>query len=128
MINQMLTGDFELQLSRNFPGQDPDSNYVWWHSNMPTNFGRIDDPELDAALEEGRTSPDPATRRTAYEQVAKLLTDRNYIIWNWYDEWAMSAGDGVHQLGYYTLPDGSEGAGMNWGWTYWTNVWVDPSS
>ena len=124
-INRALSGGFNLTLARNYPGQDPDSNYVWWHSGQPTNFGRIDDPDLDAALDAGRTGTDPEARRAAYEDVGRILTDEHYVLWNWYDEWGIGATDEVHQVGYYTLPDGSTGAGLSWGWTYWTEVWVD---
>jgi peptide/nickel transport system substrate-binding protein len=124
-INQMLAGTFDLALSRNFPGQDPDSNYSWWYSGQPANFGRMADPEVDAALDEGRSSPDPEVRRVAYERIGDRFAAAHPFLWTWYDAWGIGAADTVHQIGYYRLPDGSEGAGMNWGWSYWTNVWVD---
>jgi peptide/nickel transport system substrate-binding protein len=124
-VNRALTGNFNLTLTRNYPGEDPDSQYVWWHSGEPVNFGRVNDPELDAALDSGRTSLDDATRTAAYEKVGQILTDNDYFFWNWYDEWGVGANAKVHQIGYYTLPDGSKGSGLNWGWTYWTEVWVD---
>ena len=125
LINQALAGDFNVLLWRNHPGTDPDGQYLWWHSGFPTNFGRINDPELDKLLEDGRSSLDPNERETIYQNVAKLFAEKKYDLWNWYTEWGMGATKKVHQLGYYTLPDGSKGSGLNWGWTYWTEVWVD---
>lgn len=126
LINRALQGDFDLTSGRNYPGQDPDSNYVWWRSGQPTNFGRIADPALDQALDDGRSGLDPQFRQEAYERVAERLTDGRYVLWNWYSEWGFGAAGDVHQLGYYSMPDGSPGAGATWGWTYWGEVWVDP--
>jgi peptide/nickel transport system substrate-binding protein len=125
LINQALAGDFNLLLWRNHPGSDPDGQYVWWHSGSPVNFGKINDPELDKLLEEGRASTDQAARTQIYENVAKLFAEKKYDAWNWFTEWGIGATKKVHQLGYYTLPDGSPGSGLNWGWTYWSEVWVE---
>jgi hypothetical protein len=35
-------------LFRNYPGGDPDINYVWWYGEgNPVNFGGYDDPEIN---------------------------------------------------------------------------------
>ncbi len=125
LINQALQGEFNTMLWRNHPGVDPDGQYLWWYSTNPTNFGRIKDPELDALLDEGRSSTDEAARTEIYQNVAKLFAEKKYNLWNWYSEWGIGATKDVHQIGYYTLPDGAPGSGLNWGWTYWSEVWVD---
>ena len=125
LINQALTGDFNVLLWRNHPGGDPDQNYVWWHSSMPTNFGKINDPEMDALLDQGRSEADEATRVEVYEQISERFASEGYNLWNWYTQWGFGSTNNVHQLGYYTLPDGTVGSGMNWGWTLWPEVWVE---
>jgi peptide/nickel transport system substrate-binding protein len=124
LINQALTGDFNLLLWRNNPGEDPDANYLWWHSGEPTNFGRMNDPEIDKALDDGRSNLDQNARKADYESIGTTMAAKNYAAFNWYSQWGIGQTKKVHQAGYYTLPDGSNGAGLNWGWTYWTNVWV----
>ena len=59
LINTALGGDWQAIAWRNHPGGNPDSQYVWWHSSMPTNFGGIDDPQMDELLERGRATDDP---------------------------------------------------------------------
>ena len=125
LINQALTGDFGVLIWRNHPGQDPDGQYVWWHSTSPVNFGKINSPELDGLLDQGRSELDPDTRKGIYEQIAELFASETFNFWHWYSEWGFAHANDVHQLGYYTLPDGSVGAGMNWGWTLWSEVWVE---
>jgi peptide/nickel transport system substrate-binding protein len=125
LINQALTGDFNVLLWRNNPGVDPDANYVWWQSTEPTNFGRMQDPEIDAALNDGRSNPDQNARKADYEKIGTIMAEKYYVLPEWYSQWGIGSTNKVHQIGYYTLPDGSNGAGLNWGWSYWTNVWVD---
>lgn len=124
LINQALGGNFNVLLWRNHPGVDPDSQSVWWKSGSPVNFGKINDPELDALLDKGRSSTDDAERATTYQAVAKLFADKVYNLWNWYTSWGVGTDKTVRQLGYWTLPDGSKGSGLNWGWTYWTQTWI----
>lgn len=125
LINQALGGDFDLLLWRNHPGVDPDTQLVWWHSGSLVNFGKINDLDLDKLLDEGRAETDPAKRTEIYQNVSKLFADKLYDAWNWYSEWAFGTNKKVHNLGYNTLPDGSPGTGLNWGWTYLPEVWVD---
>jgi peptide/nickel transport system substrate-binding protein len=125
LINSMLSGDFDALFTRNHPGTDPDNQYIWWHSGSPVNFGRINDPQMDQLLEQGRAESDTAKRKTIYQDVAKLFADKVYDIWAYYAKWAFGTSKKVHNLGYNTLPDGSKGTGLNWGWTYLPEVWVD---
>ena len=79
---------------RNHPGFDPDDQWVWWHCyaaprpqstrrptniatpgppkngnncDNPVNFGGFNDSIINKSLETGRSNPDPATRKAAYE-------------------------------------------------------------
>ena len=66
-ISTAISGDYDVLLWRNHAGEDPDTQYVWWHSGELTNFGKIDDPVIDRLLEEGRDqrrTPRPAPRPT----------------------------------------------------------------
>ena len=50
LINEALSGNFQGAGWRNHPGGDPDTQYVWWYSTSPVNFGRIKDPVIDKLL------------------------------------------------------------------------------
>ena len=58
-INDALAGNFQSAGWLNHPGGDPDTQYSWWHSGSPVNFGRINDPVIDKDLEAGRVETDP---------------------------------------------------------------------
>jgi peptide/nickel transport system substrate-binding protein len=85
-------------LFRNHPGGDPDTQYVWWHSGSPVNFGKIDDPEIDKALEEGRSESDPAKRAEIYENMNRRFAEQVHNIWwNW-SLWTVASVPTVHGI------------------------------
>jgi ABC-type transport system substrate-binding protein len=88
---------------RNFPGDDPDANYVWWYgkgsdgtgTNL-VNFNGFDDAEINRNLDEGRTNPDAAARKKAYEAITRRFADQAYNIWLWDVVWAVAERPNVH--------------------------------
>ena len=125
LISQAIAGDFDTILWRNHPGSDPDGQYVWWHSGSVVNFGGINDPAIDAALEAGRIETDPEKRRAEYEKVNKAFSDGAYNLWNWYTEWGIGTTSDVKNITSTELPGGVKGAGMNWGWHFLTETWIE---
>ena len=101
LINDVLAGNFQGAGFRNHPGGDPDTQYVWWHSESPVNFGRINDPVIDQALEEGRVELDPEKRIEIYQGLNKQFFEKLYNLWSWYTFWA---------VGYQTDVGGAKGA------------------
>ena len=115
-IVQALLGQYGVREWRQYAAADPDEDYVWWigSSSAPVgkialNFARNSDPQLDAALNQGRTSADPATRKTAYETVAKrLATDIPYL-WINQSIWSVIAKPNVMDFDNPVFPDGTKG-------------------
>jgi peptide/nickel transport system substrate-binding protein len=115
-INVGIGGSYEAILWRNFPGGDPDTLYVWWHSKAwndetqafdkvnLTNFGRINDPEIDAALEAGRSETDKAKREQHYQNIGKEFAKDAYKIWTWYSTWAFAGKTDVNGVVAPKLP------------------------
>lgn len=106
LINTALGGNFQALLWRNHPGGDPDTQYVWWHSGSPTNFGRIADPELDRLLEAGRGETDPAKRETIYQDLNKRFASEVHNLWTWWTAWAIGYDTKVHGIFGPKLDDG----------------------
>ena len=115
-ISVGIAGSYEGILWRNFPGGDPDTLYYWWHEkawndetqafDKPnlTNFGRINDPEIDAALEAGRSEPDRATREGYYQTIGKEFATGAYNIWTWYSTWGFAGKTDVNGVIAPNLP------------------------
>ncbi|MGH9246283.1 MAG: ABC transporter substrate-binding protein [Acidimicrobiales bacterium] len=108
LINRAIGGQFQLLGWRNHPGDDPDGQYVWWYSTQITNFGNINDPEIDRLLDDGRTTPDPATRQQLYEDLSRRFADQVWNVWLTWVVWAVPTAPDVHGVFGPPLPDGGD--------------------
>ncbi len=106
LVNEVLAGNFTGAGFRNHPGGDPDTQYVWWHSGSPVNFGRIDDPEIDRLLDAGRSEPDQAKRTEIYQDLSRHFAEELYNLWSWYTYWAVGYQTDVKGVAGPRLPDG----------------------
>jgi peptide/nickel transport system substrate-binding protein len=108
LINDAIGGNFEATFFRNHPGGDPDGQYVWWRSGSPVNFGRINDPEIDAALDAGRGETDPDKRRQLYEDINREFGKDVWNIWAGWTEWGIAHALEVHGIPGPNLPNGDK--------------------
>jgi peptide/nickel transport system substrate-binding protein len=122
-INKALAHDFEAVGWRNHPGADPDTQFVWWQSTSPVNFGNIKDPDMDKLLADGRSETDPAARLKIYEDLNKLFGSQVYNIWGSWTVWAVAYKTSVHGLLGPTMPLGANFPGLGAG-HFVTGVWV----
>ena len=105
LIDRAIAGDFQSMTFRNYPGGDPDQNYVWWYGDgNPVNFGRWDDPELNALLDEGRQTADPDERKRIYQDVNRIMASEVYGYWSTYVVWAVVTAPEVHDIFGPPLP------------------------
>ena len=110
-IDNAISGDYDLTGFRNYPGGDPDELYVWFSSTSPANFSRIDDPEIDRLLAEGRSEPDPEVRAGIYEDIDRRFGSEVYSLWANWVTWRVASAPSVHGDTLETLPklpDGSD--------------------
>ena len=122
-INKALAHDFEAVGWRNHPGADPDTQYVWWQSASPVNFGSIKDTEMDTLLDDGRVETDPAKRKTIYEDINKLFGSQVYNVWSSWTVWSVAYKPTVHGLLGPTMSSAANFPGLGTG-HYVTGVWV----
>ena len=84
-INTALGGNFSLLLWRNHPGEDPDTQYVWWTAASPDQLRQVQGPAAAGAARPGpRRSPIPRSARAIYEQVNKIFATQVYNVWAYY--------------------------------------------
>lgn len=125
LLRDMLGGKFDAVTARNYPGGDPDLDYIWWYSGGTVNLGRISDPEIDRLLDAGRASADPEERRRFYEDVNRRMADQVYHAWLQWTPWTVATAPGVHAVLGPELPDGSEPlAGLANGHSM-AGLWID---
>jgi peptide/nickel transport system substrate-binding protein len=107
IISQAVGGQVDAFQWRNYPGQDPDTLYVWFYGGSTVNFNHIDDPVIDENLDKGRSDPDTAQRKKYYEAFNKRMDEQAYNLWGWYTKWWVGAKDDVHGIIGPNLPDES---------------------
>ena len=105
IINQAIGGQVDAFGWRNYPGQDPDTLYVWFYGGSVVNFNHVNDPQLNADLDKGRQSSDTATRTAAYEDFNKRMTGQLYNFWTWYTQWFVATQPSIHGIVGEPLPD-----------------------
>jgi len=97
LISAAISKEFQLMTFRNYPGLDPDNNYVWWYgAGNPVNFPGFDDPDVNRLLDAGRATPDRAQRQEIYGELNRLLAERNYLLWSTWVRWAVPMQPDVH--------------------------------
>ena len=99
LINDAIGGEFEAMTFRNYPGGDPDTLHVWFYGmGNPVNFSRVEDEEMNALLDEGRTTADPAARAKIYQDLNRRMAELVVNVWAWYTPWAIVTGSKVHNV------------------------------
>lgn len=84
----LATGAYDLALFGYANAPEPDDEYSVFHSSQVPNaahadldnYGRIDDPIIDQALVQGRTTVDFAARVQAYHRFLARLASQVYLI------------------------------------------------
>jgi peptide/nickel transport system substrate-binding protein len=127
-VTEAVSGQYQAQSFRGFSYKDPDSTWVFWHSSTATppisiNFTQFTDDDLDAALETGRSNPDPDVRKEAYAEAVNIINSNFTHIWLYNTPYALIARQEVKGLnGPRTNRFGNFQA-KNW----WGEVWLEQS-
>ena len=120
-IGLALAGVFQMQGWRNHGGVDPAEQWYWWSSataspvnpgvpELALNFGRFQDPEIDAAYQVIRHNPDPEARRAAAESVNRAFGKNVWNLWTYWTLWGVIANPRVQNITDLPIPDNAEGA------------------
>lgn len=130
-ISNTLVGKYQAELWQQFGVPDPDLNYIFWTGTVvtpvgsfSTNFARLKDPVVDAALKTGRTNPDPKARIAAYQSIARQFAVQVPYLWLSRVLWAMAYRDTVHGVTTSNLPDGETADWFNQGDFWFTQTWL----
>jgi peptide/nickel transport system substrate-binding protein len=111
LINQAIGGSTDAFGWRNYPGQDPDTLYVWFYGGSGVNFNHLDDPVVNDALDKGRSEPNPDKRKQYYETFVKRLSSQVVSWWTWYTQWFVAHKSNVQGISGPNLPDESGATG-----------------
>jgi len=132
-IGLALVGSFNAVGWRSHSGIDPDIQRLWWQSSsalplgtLALNFGRFQDPDMDAQLAIIKSNPDPAARKAAAQEVNRIFGEKVYNWWFAWALWAIISQPYVNGVQRHVLPDGEEGIGLAFAGLHQTNqIWCD---
>lgn len=81
LMEQVAQGDYQMSLL-SYSYSDPDILSMFFHSSQigGLNHVRLQDPELDALLEKGRTTVEPEERKQVYAQVQENVVENAYWV------------------------------------------------
>ena len=92
-LARRAAGEFTISTQGQGGELDPDVLYGPHHSAGARNFGEFSDPEIDALLEQGRTTLGTENRLPIYDEIqTKLLEEHNPQIY-----WAFGASEVAHR-------------------------------
>ncbi|PYE16330.1 peptide/nickel transport system substrate-binding protein [Williamsia limnetica] len=102
-VPRIAAHDFDM-LILSSTVQDPDSS-LWntFHSTSRGNYTGISDPDLDAALDTGRTAATVEERLAAYEVVQQRLVELNPGLWYTRSAPTVVSGNNVRGVEMYTV-------------------------
>ncbi|HET8993896.1 MAG TPA: ABC transporter substrate-binding protein [Rhodococcus sp. (in: high G+C Gram-positive bacteria)] len=102
-LPRLNTYDFDVAIT-SATILDPDTA-LWgnFHGDSTGNFSGIDDPELNAAIDEGRTAAELEDRAAAYETAQQRIVDLNPAVWYIRTAPAAVLGEGVHGVQMYGM-------------------------
>jgi peptide/nickel transport system substrate-binding protein len=128
-IDNLVTGSFQAAADEMFSAADPDLNYVWLSSTTASgpialNFARLKNPQIEAALQQGRTHSEKAARIEAYQTVDRLLSENLPYIWFNGATWSVTANHTTMNFANPVLPDGTSGRGFQGGVFSPTPMWT----
>lgn len=129
-VSDAVTGNYTVNLWRQFAASDPDGDFVWWTGKnavgpLTLNIARLNDPQINAALDKARASNDPAVRKQAYADLQKRQTELAPYIWLSHTQWAIGASKTVRNITNQTLPDGKPALPFQRGEVRLTQTWID---
>ncbi|MGH9027660.1 MAG: ABC transporter substrate-binding protein, partial [Acidimicrobiia bacterium] len=113
-ITGAATGDYQLNLWRQYGALDPDLEYSFLHSDsidpgLAINFARLDDATVDQLLEEQRSEANFETRKEEWQELSEAINDYLPYIWLNHTVWAVVTQTGVQSVNDWELPEGQKG-------------------
>ena len=132
LVPRALHGSFQACTWRQFAAADPDLNYAWWSADTAApvgqaglNLARNRSPEVQQALETGRSSGDAAIRTAAYRSLASAFASEVPYLWTNRAIWMVAAQRKVQNFAGATLPGGGKAQPMSRGVITPTEVWLN---
>ncbi|MYB11069.1 MAG: ABC transporter substrate-binding protein [Acidimicrobiia bacterium] len=129
LITNAVFGNFTAFLWRQHESYNLAVERVWWHSKfglgIALNFGRINNPAIDAALDEALTTDSRDRHRELAEDINRAFADQVHYLWGYHSNWLFATHDHVHGVDNLTLRNGAEHEKVFSGRVFLTETWIE---
>jgi len=129
LITNAVFGNFSAFLWRQHEGFGVATERVWWHSKfgqgIALNFGRINNPAIDAALDEVLTTTDLDRQRELAEDINRAFGEGVHYLWFYNSNWLFATYDHVHGVDNLTLDGGARHERIFSGRVFLTETWIE---
>jgi peptide/nickel transport system substrate-binding protein len=128
-IQQTALGQYNVNLWRQFEGEDPSTDNVWLLcrtiGGISLNWPRYCDEQRDALLMQAQATTDQAERVQLYQQVEQMINDAYTYIFFTHTAWMNAFTDNVHGVCDRISPEGVPLKCAVAGRTWFQTVWMD---
>ncbi len=128
-IQQTALGQYNVNLWRQFEGEDPSTDDVWLLcrtiGGISLNWPRYCDEDRDALLMQARATTDQAERVQLYQEAEQKINDAFTYIFLTHTAWMNAFTDNVHGVCDRTSPEGDTLKCAVAGRTWFETVWID---
>jgi ABC-type transport system substrate-binding protein len=132
LVPRALQGSFQACTWRQFAAADPDLNYTSWTAETAApvgqpglNFARNRSPQVQQALDAGRSSGDARVRTAAYRALARTFAAELPYLWTNRAIWMVAAQRQVQNFAGATLPAGGKAQPMSRGVISPSEIWLN---
>lgn len=109
----LVSGNYHCGAQQQFEAADPDENYAYWSTadlgapgQASINFSRFSNATIQAALEEGRSNPDPAARIKAYQTISDQFAQYVPYLWITRQKWGIGSTKRLGGIDKIPIPSG----------------------
>jgi peptide/nickel transport system substrate-binding protein len=129
-IQNAIEGKFQANCWRMGSDADPYTHLSVAHGDPaknPGNFTNFSPPELQALIDQLRTTGEQKARFDILEKIQVILAEQVPVVWTGGNNEFIAAKPDVKGVATWKTPDGKAGNGANGGITFWSQVWRDKS-
>jgi peptide/nickel transport system substrate-binding protein len=131
LVLKVISGDYQSTMWSYFDAPNPVADSIWWicdsakpPGELALNFARNCDPEMDAAFQQARQTPDLDEQKKYYDIVQERMAEDLPFIWLYHTQSAVVTKPNVWDVTTWRLPDGDVGLPLQSGTHPLFQIWV----
>ncbi len=129
LISRVVVGKYQVAFFSFYTSPDPDQDRYFWSASTAQGYGKLSinftqytNPDMEKALQLGRSQPDFDTRKAAYNQVVDQINAATTNIWLFWTPYSIISTPRVKGLQAAAVQHFANFQPK----TFWPNTWIAP--